>query len=129
MGAVWTVWKPFFVGEYKARGFRFQLRATSTVSNHNIIIRELQVSIDMPDRVVNLTGLVSSVSTFYQVTYDAAFAETPAIGITAFNMNSGDYYQITENNKEGFRITFFNSSSAQVQRTFSVLAKGYGRQS
>lgn len=126
--AVWTVYKRFFVGEYRARGFKFQLRATSTIKNHNIIVKELEVTVDMTDRVVNLDNLTSSASTFLQVTYDGAFRETPTVGITAYNLNSGDYYRITDNNNLGFRITFYDSTNAIVARDFNVIAKGYGRQ-
>lgn len=126
--AEWTVWKRFFVGEYRARGLRFQLRLTSEITNHNIIIKELSVTVDMPDRIINLENITSSAVSFTQITYDGAFRETPASGITAYNLNSGDYYQITDENNEGFRITFYDSSNAIVARRFNVIAKGYGLQ-
>lgn len=124
---VWTDWKPFFVGEYKARAFKFQLRAKSEQASHNIIVKELSVTIDMPDRVVNLTGVVSGADT-YDVTFEAPFHETPTIGITAESLSSGDYYQITNSTRTGFTIVFKDSSGTPVSRTFNVLAKGYGRQ-
>lgn len=123
----WTEWKRFFVGDYKARGFQFQLRATSSAVSHNIIIKELSVVIDMPDRVVNLTGLVSGTSS-YDVIYEAPFKEEPTIGITATSLSSGDVYEITNSTRSGFTIEFKNSVGTTVSRTFNVLAKGYGRQ-
>lgn len=126
-GAVWTDWKRFFVGDYAARGFRFQLRATSAYESHNIVIKELSVTIDMPDRVVNLAGLSSGAAT-YSVAFPEPFAAVPALGITPSNLNSGDYWVIANKTRAGFDITFRNSSGVAVARTFDVLAKGYGRQ-
>ena len=124
----WTDWKRFFVGDYLARGFQFQLRATSNYTSHNIVVKELSVTIDMPDRVETLSGLVSGAGT-YSVVFPAPFKETPALGVTASHLNSGDYYTIANKTRSGFDITFRDSSSAAVSRTFDVLAKGYGRQS
>ncbi len=124
---VWSDWKRFFVSEYRARAFEFQLRATSGISYHNIVVEELSVTVDMPDRVANIRNITSGAG-FYDVVYDEPFAAVPTVGITASNLNSGDYYQITNNTRNGFRITFFNSSAAAVSRTFDVLAKGYGRE-
>lgn len=127
IGAEWTEWKRFFVGEYAARGFRFQLRATSTDSSHNIIIQTLAVTVDMPDRVVNIYGIASGAST-YSVLFDQPFHETPSIGITAYNLNSGDYSTISSETRSGFDIVFRDSGGNAVSRNFDVLAKGYGRQ-
>jgi predicted phage tail protein len=124
--AVWTDWKRFFVGAYKGRGFKFKLIATSTRANHNIIIRTLSVTLDMPDRTVHITQTLSS-TMGTNVVFESPFKETPALGITAYNMGSGDYYVITSESASGFTITFYNSSNAPVTRTFDVLAKGFGR--
>ncbi len=127
MGATWTDWKRFFVSEYKARAFKFRIMATSSRASHNIVIKELSVTVDMPDRVENLRGLTSGTS-FYDVSFGAPFWEPPALSITASNMISGDFYEITNKTESGFRITFKNSGGTIVSRIFDVLAKGYGRQ-
>lgn len=125
--AEWTEWKKFFVGEYKARAFEFKIKATSGQPSHNVIIQELSVTVDMPDRIENLTGL-SSGEDAYDVTYSYAFKEPPTIGITASNLSSGDIYEITNETRTGFTIVFKNSVGSPVSRNFNVLAKGYGRQ-
>lgn len=127
LGATWSDWKRFFVGEYSARGIQFQMRATSNYSAHNIVISRISVTVDMPDRTVNMPGLVSGTST-YSVAYPEGFAAVPSVGITFNNGNSGDYYQISNKTRSGFDIVFRNSSGTAVSRTFDVLAKGYGRQ-
>lgn len=126
LGAVWTDWKKFFVGDYLARGFKFQLRATSASQEHNIVVKQLRVVVDMPDRIFN-QSYTSGASSF-NVVYDTPFMVAPSVGITAKNMNSGDYYQITSETKTGFTITFYNSSNVAISRNFTVYAKGYGLQ-
>jgi predicted phage tail protein len=128
MGATWSVWKPFFVGEYRARGIQFQLRLTSESPMHNIGVHELAMTIDMPDRIVGPAANLVSGASFYDVVYDGAFIEIPTIGITAINLNTGDYYEIINSTRTGFRITFKNSSGTAVSRTFSYQARGYGKQ-
>jgi predicted phage tail protein len=123
----WTDWKKFFVGEYQARAFQFKVKVSSSAPSHNIVIQELAVTIDMPDRVVNLSGVVSGAGT-YNVIYEAPFKAEPTIGITAISLSSGDVYEITNSTRSGFTIVFKNSSGTPVSRTFNVLAKGYGRQ-
>jgi hypothetical protein len=126
--AVWSDWKPFFVGEYKARGIKFQVRATSESREHNIVIKELSMVIDMPDRVVVPDSILTSGAGSYDVTYNGAFVEVPSVGITANDLNSGDYYRIINNTRTGFTITFYNSAGTPVSRSFSYMSKGYGRQ-
>jgi predicted phage tail protein len=127
LGAAWTAWKKFFVGEYLARGYQFKVVAKSDQKFHNVIIQELSVTVDMPDRIENFPG-VSSGAGPYNVTYTFPFKEEPTIGITASNLSSGDFYEITSETREGFQIVFKNSSGTPVSRMFNVLAKGYGRQ-
>lgn len=126
--AEWTEWKRFVVGEYKARAFKFRLYATSAGNSHTMVVTSLGVTIDMPDRTENLRGLISGAG-LYSVSFGAPFHETPAVGVSASDMNSGDYFVITNKTRFGFDITFKNSSGVAVSRTFDVLAKGYGRQS
>lgn len=122
----WTAWKPFFVGEYRARAMQFKIIATSESPSHTPLVTGLSVTIDMPDRVVNMSSLVSGAG-LYHVTFEDPFHAAPTIGITGLGMNSGDYFTIANKTESGFDITFKNSSNAAVSRTFDVLAKGYGR--
>lgn len=121
----WSVWRLISSGEYAARGMQFQLRMTSQNENHNGYIRQLGVVVDMADRTENLGPIVSGAGT-YSVVYSAAFYEAPAISITAVNMATGDFYQITNETESGFDIVFKNSASTNISRTFYVVAKGYG---
>jgi hypothetical protein len=52
----------------------------------------------------------------------------PTIGITAQNMNSGDYYVVTSITGTSFTVTFRNSGGTAVDRNFTYSATGYGKQ-
>lgn len=123
----WTEWKRIHAGQYSARGFQFYLLCTSGSPNHNLFIRQLEVTIDVEDRVEHLGPITSSVLGIYTITYAFPFYAVPAISVTANDMNSGDFYAITNADEEGFDILFKNAASSNVARTFSVIAKGYGR--
>ena len=63
------------------------------------------------------------------ITYTNPFYGVPAIGISAQNMATGDFYAITSKTKTGFTITFYNSSGTAQNRTFDYVAKGFGLKS
>jgi predicted phage tail protein len=125
-GLTWTDWKRFFVGEYTARHFQFKLILGTGNTAHNIVVKSVSVTLDMADRTVNLQGVISGAGA-YNVIYPEAFQATPAVGITAYNLNSGDYWQISGESNAGFTITFKNSGGSNISRNFDVLAKGFGR--
>ena len=122
---IWTDWRQFFVGDYKARAFKFKAVLTSRSGESSPQVQTLSVNIDMPDRVVSGDNIVSGAGS-YAVTYGKAFKVTPAVAIAAENLAQGDYYEITSKSASGFTITFRNSGGSAVSRTFDYVAKGYG---
>lgn len=122
---VWTDYRRFFVGDYKARAFRFKIVLTSQSGDSSPTVSALSVSVDMPDRVTAGNDLASGAGA-YSVTFSPAFKVTPAIGISAQNLQQGDFYEITSKSASGFTITFKNSGGTAVSRTFDYVAKGYG---
>lgn len=128
IAANWTVWKRVAAAEYTARGFKFKLIVTSGSDTHNAYIHEASVTVDVADRVEHFGPLSSGTGpSAYHVTYNYPFFENPSVGITATNMNTGDYYQISNETEAGFDIVFKNSGGTIVSRSFYVIAKGYGR--
>ena len=123
----YTDFRKFFVGDYKARAFKFKVQMTSTNGTATHQISALSVTVDMPDRVFSESDIVSGTSASGKaVTYSPAFKQVQGIGISASNLTSGDYYAITNKSATGFTIEFFNSSNATVSRTFDYVARGYG---
>lgn len=123
----WTDWKRIRAGSYSARGYQFELRCTSGSRDHNLFIKDLEVTIDMDDRTVAMGPLTSGTGTSYRVTYPEAFFDTPVVSITANNMVSGDHFTISSSDKTGFNVVFSDSTGTTVSRVFNVIAKGYGR--
>ena len=123
----YTDFRKFFVGDYKARAYKFKVQMTSTKGTATHQISALSVTVDMPDRVVAEADIASGTSTSGKaITYSPAFKVLQGVGISAQNLTSGDYYAITNKSATGFTIEFFNSSNATVNRTFDYVARGYG---
>lgn len=124
---VWTDYRRFFVGDYKARGFKFRAILTSTDTSASPILKVLRINVDMPDRVIGGNDIVSGTGAGgYSVTFTPSFKVSPSIGIMAQNLTQGDYYEIPTKSASGFTIRFKNSSGTVVNRTFDYVAKGYG---
>jgi predicted phage tail protein len=124
----WSDWRPFFVGQYIARAFQFQLVLTSETPTHNILISGLSVTLTQPGVTQSNPTTITSGTSPLPVLYPSPFFAKPAVGITAKNMQSGDYYTITSESANGFTIQFFNSSGVAVSRLFDYIAKGLGSQ-
>lgn len=120
----WSAWQPFFVGDWTARAFQFKAVLNSQNTTHNILVKTLSVTVDMPDRSESAEDIASGTSP-YAVTYTLPFMASPSLGITAQNMATGDYYTISSKSVSGFTIQFFNASNVAVNRTFDYHAKGY----
>jgi predicted phage tail protein len=121
---VWSEWQQFFVGDWTARAYQFKVVLFSGDINHNVIVKTLAVTVDMPDRDDFGEDIVSGTSP-YAVTYTTPFIAAPSLAITAQNMATGDYYEITSKTVTGFTIVFKNSGGTNVSRTFDYHAKGY----
>tara|TARA_B100000886_G_scaffold336292_1_gene294753 strand:- start:881 stop:3847 length:2967 start_codon:yes stop_codon:yes gene_type:complete len=123
----YTDFRKFFVGDYKARAFKFKLQMTSQKGTATQQVSGLSVTVDMPDRVVAEADVVSGTSTSGKaITFSPAFKSLQGVGISAQNLASGDFYAITNKSETGFTIEFFNSASATVSRTFDYVARGFG---
>jgi len=123
----YTDFRKFFVGDYKARAFKFKVQMTSQKGTATQQISALSVTVDMPDRVVAEADVVSGTSASGKaITFSPAFKSLQGVGISAQNLASGDFYAITNKSETGFTIEFFNSSSATVSRTFDYVARGFG---
>lgn len=125
--AIWSAYRKFFVGDYKARGFRFKAVLTSTDETASPILKTLTISVDMPDRVIGGDDIVSGTGAGgYSVVFTPSFRVSPSIGIMGQNLQQGDFYEIPTKSASGFTIRFKNSSGTVVSRTFDYVAAGYG---
>jgi hypothetical protein len=123
----WSAWRVFQVSDIRAWGMEFRCRMTTTDDQATPAVNHLSVTVDMPDRVERGFDISSGASA-KSVTFPNAFQATPAIGIGAQDLQTGDYYEISSKTRSGFIITFKNSSGTAVDRTFDYSAVGYGKE-
>lgn len=123
----WSDWQAFSVSDIAARAFEFRLVLSSTDTNVTPVVSALSATIDMQDRVVSGSDIVFTGTT--NVTFDDAFAATPAIGLSLANLTDGDRYTITSKTRTGFTINTFTGGSASTNAvTLDYVAKGYGKE-
>ena len=93
----------------------------------NIIIDELGCQLELQQRTEQSATLTTSAAT-YSVVFANAFYQTPSVGITGFNMATGDYFAIASVTRTGFEVTFRDSTGGAVSRQFTYTAIGFGRE-
>jgi hypothetical protein len=126
------------------RSFEFKVVLSSKQANQNPILKKAGVIISLdqncqtsgpvtsPSTIDEITGLIDDWTDFdncltYFVSYDKSFYTIPTVNITPFNLQSGDYFSISNVTTNGFSLDFFESSSTSVGRQFSYSAVGYGK--
>ncbi len=118
-----TDFQNFRIGNYHGRAFKFKLLVTSGDITHQVYISSLSATLEAFQKI-DTQQLTSSTSAL-GVTFGEGFLVTPKIAVTAQNMESGDFYEITSVQSTGFTITFKNSSGTIVARTFDYIARGF----
>ncbi len=118
-----TDFQNFRIGNYYGRAFKFRLLVTSGDVTHQVYISSLSATLEAFQKI-DTQQLTSSTSAL-GVTFGEGFLVTPKIAVTAQNMASGDFYEITSVSSTGFTITFKNSSGTIVARTFDYIARGF----
>jgi len=131
----------FANGTYKGRGFQFKVNLTSNDPAQDIRVFELGYTASMAQRTEQSPSTTASGAGAKAVTFQHPFfvgtANTeggansilPSIGITAQNMQSGDFFELTNISGTGFTVHFKNSSNASVDRNFTYQAVGFGKAS
>lgn len=123
--AAWSAWKPFVVGDYRARQFDFELRGSVQQTTNWIDVSKLQVVIDMPDRIESGNDLAVPTGGL-TVTYSPPFNAPPAVSLTAQGLSPGDYLGVSAKTATGFTVFIRNSSGvAQSGRSIDYISKGY----
>jgi hypothetical protein len=134
----YSAWQEFVNGTFIGRGFQFKAELTSAAIDQNIIVDELGYEATFQRRQEQSAGPVASGAGTLTVTFDKAFftgtttlggpnTSRPSIGIVAQDMDSGDYFRVTNSTSTSFQVTFFDSSNTAVNRNFLWSAVGYGK--
>ena len=120
----YTSFRNFNVGDYSARYFKFRLIMQSLDNSATPVVSALSVDADMQERLVSENDVVSGAGT-KAITFSPVFISTPAIGVSAQGLATGDFYEITSKSTNGFSITFKNSGGTSISKTFDYIAKGH----
>ncbi|NBT50307.1 MAG: host specificity protein J [Marivivens sp.] len=118
-------WIPMESGRYSGRQFQFKVELQSFHSDQTPLIEELGYVMQLESRTES-SATIASGAAAKAVTFTNAFYQEPNVGITAFNLATGDYYEVTSTSRTGFTVTFYNSSNTAVDRNFQYQAVGYG---
>ncbi len=122
----WTDWKTFTVSDVTARSFQFRVLLESLATGISPAISELSVEVDMPDRVISEKDLTVPAIGLH-ITFYPAFKSLKGIGIAVQDLDTGDYWVITNKSESGFDINFYDSTDTGVERSFDHVSVGYGR--
>jgi predicted phage tail protein len=132
-----TAFQTFANGTYKGRGFKFKTEVTSSDPAQNIRISQLGYTASLQRRVEQSNTLTANGST--NVTFTNTFfvgtssllgvnSNLPAIGITAQNLATGEFFQISNISGTGFTIVFKDSSNNAINgKQFTYQAVGFGK--
>jgi hypothetical protein len=121
----WTAWKPFLIGDYSTKYYRFRLKLRSFDPVDSPAVTQLKVDVDMPDRLLFGANITSTAGVATVITFSKAFVQSPLLSITAQNMGTGDYYTITSKSSTGSTVEFFDSTTTSISRVFDWTARGY----
>tara|TARA_R100001463_G_scaffold7362_2_gene23190 strand:+ start:280 stop:3036 length:2757 start_codon:yes stop_codon:yes gene_type:complete len=124
--STFSAFKPFVVGEHIGRYFKFRILFESDDLKARALISNLSVTVSVAKRRESGNDIASGTGG-KAVTFTNAFKTTPALGIAAQNMDTGDYFTISSKSSTGFTIEFFNSSDTSINRTFDFIAEGSGQ--
>lgn len=123
--STFTSFQTFVIGNYTARYLKFRLVLTSSDLASTAVVSEASVTVDMPDRIFSEDNISSGTST-KTVTFSSPFKSTNyAVGITAENMETGDFFTVSNKTVNSFDVLFKNSSGTNISRTFDFIAKGF----
>ena len=122
--STYTSFRNFNVGDYSARYFKFRLIMQSLDNSATPVVSALSVDADMIERLISENDVASGAGT-KAITFSPVFISTPAIGVSAQGLATGDFYEITSKSTSGFSITFKNSGGTAISKTFDYIAKGH----
>ena len=134
----YTGFQTFANGTYKGRGFKFKVNMTSNDPDQDIKVLQLGYTASFQRRTEQSTTTIASGAGAKAVTFTDSFftgtsaiggvnSNLPSIGITAQNMTSGDFFELSNISGTGFTVHFKNSSNASVDRNFTYQAVGFGK--
>ena len=135
----YTAFQNFTSGTFKARGFQFRTVLTSNDPAQDIRVFQLGYSAKLEKRIDQGTGqTITSSAGVTTVPFGSPFfvgtsalgtlnQHLPTVNVTAQNLASGDFFEISNITASNFQIHFKNSSNASISKQFTFTAVGFGK--
>jgi len=135
----YTAFQNFTSGTFKARGFQFRTVLTSDDPAQDIRVFQLGYSAKLEKRIDQGTGqTITSSAGVTTVPFTSPFfvgtsalgnlnQHLPTVNVTAQNLASGDFFEISNITASNFQIHFKNSSNASISKQFTFTAVGFGK--
>jgi predicted phage tail protein len=120
-------WEPFANSTKRGRGFQFKVEMETGNDSQDPVVQTLGVTVSLQRRTEQQRN-ISSGTGAKAITFPSAFYSTPSITITATNMATGDFFELSSVSRTGFTITFKASGGSIVDRTFDYQAVGHGKE-
>ena len=120
-------WEPFINSTKRGRGFQFKVQLDTASNAQDILIEQLGVTVSLQRRTEQQRN-ISTGTTAKAITFPSAFYSTPSVTVTATNMASGDFFELTSVSRTGFTIATKNSGGTIVDRTIDYQAVGHGKE-
>jgi predicted phage tail protein len=123
-------WEPFANSTKRGRGFQFKVEMETENDTQDPVVETLGVSVKLQRRTEQQRNISSGTSSSGKaVTFPSAFYSTPSITITATNMATGDFFELSSVSRTGFTIKFLAADGTTVlNRTFDYQAVGHGKE-
>ena len=123
-------WEPFANSTKRGRGFQFKVEMETENDTQDPVVETLGVSVKLQRRTEQQRDISSGTSSSGKaVTFPSAFYSTPSITITATNMATGDYFELSSVSRTGFTIKFLAADGTTVlNRSFDYQAVGHGKE-
>ncbi len=120
-------WEPFANSTKRGRGFQFKVEMETGNDSQDPVVQNLGVTVSLQRRTEQQRNISSGTSA-KAITFPSAFYSTPSITITATNMATGDFFELSSVSRTGFTITFKASGGSIVDRNFDYQAVGHGKE-
>tara|TARA_R100001224_G_scaffold46035_1_gene26501 strand:- start:648 stop:2126 length:1479 start_codon:yes stop_codon:yes gene_type:complete len=118
-------WRVLEKSTFVGRTFQFKCELEAEHPDQTPLVEELGYQLSIPARTES-SATIASGAAAKAVTFTNAFYQAPTVGVTAFNLASGDYYEVTSVTRTGFTVHFKNSSNSSIDRNFQYVAAGFG---
>ena len=133
----YTSFNDFANGTFKGRGFQFRITLNTADVAQNMNLQQAGYTATMPSRTEQ-SSVIASGAGAKAVTFTAPFFVgtsalgnlnnfLPSVNISAQNMATGDFFELTNISGTGFTVHFKNSSNASIDRNFTYSAVGFGK--